>query len=201
MYNYGDRVKIISSISKYYGRTATIVREEAGVVYVVPDHSLYFLKGDRSKCLKLLSTSVEFIGKGEKNMKKLTGFKKIAVIEIGDGNWKKDYHYALYDDDAKPGDKVLVTGRAEGKVYEIKDVIIVDDNNKNNFQDIKSEVMCLVDLSKFNERAEKRKEAIKLREQMDKKRKEIEARKNDEYYAELDPEYAEMLTKLKSLQS
>ena len=34
---------------------------------------------------------------------------------------------------------------------------------------------------------------------MDKKRKEIEARKDDEYYASLDPEYAAMLAKMKEM--
>lgn len=42
---------------------------------------------------------------------KLKGFSKVAVIEyLG-----KDYHYALYDDDIKAGDNVLVSGALELK--------------------------------------------------------------------------------------
>ena len=47
--------------------------------------------------------------------------------------------------------------------------------------------------------SEAREKAKQIRIEMAQKRKEIEARKDDEYYANLDPEYAEMLNELKNL--
>lgn len=72
----------------------------------------------------------------ENNManKKLTGFDKVAVIEMGYP--KKEYHYALYDN-AKIGSKVLVSGCARNDILEIKNIITAeeaerqkDDRNK-----------------------------------------------------------------------
>lgn len=201
-YHYGDRVKIISNKSKYCGRMATVARHVHNYygtwVAVVPDDSIYYLNGDKSKYLRLRPESIKFISEGDMNMGKLTGFKRIAVIEQGD-YCRKSYHYALYDDDIEIGDHVLVTGVASDKIYTIKDIIEV--SNEESFNNITAEVMCKVDLTKYNNRKDKRKAATELRKQMDKKRKEIEAKKNDEYYASIDSEYAEMLSELKDLQS
>ena len=132
----------------------------------------------------------------DNRMAKLTGFNKVAVIEQGCGYNTKDYFYALYDDNIYPGDKVLVSGSASGQIWTVKDIVYEDTfANKN----IMAEVICKVNTYKYDERCANRKKAEELRKQMDKKRKEIEARKDDEYYASLDSEYAEMLAKMKEM--
>lgn len=133
----------------------------------------------------------------ENDMAKLEGFKKVALIEQGTGCYKKDYYYALYDDDIQPGYTVLVTGKASGEVYVVKDVISADDINAP--KSITAEVICKVDMTAYNDRVDKRKRVDELRKRMNEKRKEIEARKDDDYYASLDPDYAAMLEEMKSL--
>ena len=130
----------------------------------------------------------------DNRMAKLTGFNKAAVIEQGCGYNKKDYFYALYDENICPGDKVLVSGSASGQIWTVKDIVCEDTfANKN----ITAEVICKVDTSAYNERCANRKEAEELRKKMDKKRKEIEARKDDEYYASIDDDYKAMLEQMK----
>lgn len=126
-------------------------------------------------------------------MAKLSGFKKVARIFIG----CKDYYYALYDDDICIGDDVLVTGAAKDQIRTVSDILPVSNIGNIN---ITAEVVCKVDLSKFNERCRIRKSKEKLRKELDKKRKEIESKKTDEYYASLDPEYAKMLREFNELE-
>lgn len=131
-------------------------------------------------------------------MAKLTGFENVAVIEQGTGYYKKDYYYALYDNSVEMGDKVLVSGAANGQIWTVKDVLSVghpDVNEKN----ITAEVICKVDTTDYDNRCKNRKEAEALRKQMAKKRKEIDARKDDEYYSGLDKDYAEMVEQMKKL--
>lgn len=132
----------------------------------------------------------------DNRMAKLTGFNKVAVIEQGTGYSQKDYFYALYDDNIHPGNKVLVSGSASGQIWTVKDIVYEDTYANKN---ITAEVICKVDTTDYDNRCKNRKEAEELRKQMDKKRKEIEARKDDEYYASLDSEYAEILAKYKGL--
>lgn len=132
----------------------------------------------------------------DNRMAKLTGFNKVAVIEQGTGYSQKDYFYALYDDNIHPGNKVLVSGSASGQIWTVKDIVYEDTYANKN---ITAEVICKVDTTDYDNRCKNRKEAEELRKQMHKKRKEIEARKDDEYYASLDSEYAEMLAKYKGL--
>lgn len=130
-------------------------------------------------------------------MSKITGYNKVAIIEQGSGCCKRDYFYALYDENIYCGDMVLVTGTASGQVWEVKGVIDKDDSAiKSN---ITAEVICRVDITDYERRCDNRKKAEELRKQMDKKRKEIEARKDDEYYASLDPEYKAMLEQMREI--
>lgn len=202
-FRYGDRVRVVSNKSKYYGQMATVVKEiitfTGTDVAIVPDNSsIYCLDGERSKYLRLRKTSVAFIGEGEVSiMAKLEGFKRVASIEQGSSYCKKDYYYALYDDDIKEGDSVLVTGTAQGTIYTVKEIFDVSDPSV--YQNITAEIICKVDLSAYEKRVETRKKVVEIRKQMEKKKKEIESRKTDDYYASLDPEYASMLEELREL--
>lgn len=189
-----DKVRVIQSESKYYGLVGTIdepnVIGAPGLVRVIFDGlCMYSGRYIKKSDLKLESE--------ENNMAKLEGFKKVAVVEQGTGCCKKDYYYALFDDDIHAGDTVLVSGKANGETYVVKEVVSVDDINVS--KSITAEIICKVDMSAYNDRVGKRKQAEELRKRMIEKRKEIEARKDDDYYASLDPDYAAILEEMRGL--
>ena len=184
----GDRVIVISSCQ---------AKGQHGRVYSESDHTGYIgVKLDKDIKKRFLTESLKYESE-DNRMAKLSGFNKVAVIEQGTGYNQKDYFYALYDDNIYPGDKVLASGSASGLIWTVKDVFEYDETIPT--KNITAEVICKVDTSAYDKRCANRKKAEELRKQMDKKRKEIEARKDDEYYASLDSEYAEMLTKMKEM--
>ena len=130
------------------------------------------------------------------NMSKdrLTGYNRIAVINQNG----RDYMYACYDDDINTDDSVIVTGRAGNEIWKVNNLIV---KTNPEFNDIKpsEEIICKIDTTAYETRVKNREKAKQIRIEMAQKRKEIEARKDDEYYASLDPDYAEMLNELKNL--
>ena len=149
-----------------------------------------------NKCLTLVRKSIRpiFTNKGESNMK-LSGFKNVAVIEIAG----KDYYYALYDEDIKVGDNVLVTGSCSTNILTVKEVVTAEEAREKCTKEICSEVKCKVDLSSYNQRVEDRKEADKLRKRMDEEIKKMDELNKYEMYADRNPALREMLEQLKSL--
>jgi CRISPR/Cas system-associated endoribonuclease Cas2 len=130
-------------------------------------------------------------------MAKLTGFDKVAVIRMGCCN----YHYALYDDgcDYKVGDKVMLSGTARGNLYPISEIITPDEATQRFKKDITAEVVCKVDTSAYDSRVEKRKEAEKLKKEIDKTVKRMKDEIEYESFAERNPALAEMLNRYKEL--
>lgn len=192
----GDRVIVIKPSLDSYGLCGTITKLHVNgyrnSVWVRFD----CWKNGKEKELYINKENLK-IERENFRMAKLTGYKAVAVIEQGTGCYKKDYFYALYDENIHWGDKVLITGSASGQIWEVKGVINKDDPEiKSN---ITAEVICKVDTSAYDERCANRKKTDELRKQMDKKRKEIEARKDDEYYASLDDDYKAMLEEMKKM--
>lgn len=184
-YKKFDLIGIYGVIKKYAGGKYGVLLDE--IKNPASGEGLFWIE---SRILKLESE--------DNVMAKLTGFENVAVIEQGTGYYKKDYYYALYDNSVEMGDKVLVSGAANGQIWTVKDVLSVgypDVNEKN----ITAEVICKVDTTDYDNRCKNRKEAEALRKQMAKKRKEIDARKDDEYYSGLDKDYAEMVEQMKKL--
>lgn len=195
-FQVGDRVKVIKQSLDSYGLCGTITKLHVNgyrnSVWVRFD----CWKNGKEKELYINKENLK-IESEDFRMAKLTGYRKVVVIEQGTGCYKKDYFYALYDENIYCGDKVLVTGSASGQIWEVKWVIAKDDPViKSN---ITAEVICKVDTSAYDERCANRKKAEELRKQMDKKRKEIETRKDDEYYASLDDDYKAMLEEMKKM--
>lgn len=126
-------------------------------------------------------------------MSKLTGFKTVAIINQG----YKDYYYALYDENIKIGDDVLVTGTACDSVWTVKDIKLKDDVDIR--QSITAEVICKVDTSKYDQRVKNRKAAENIKLEMDKKIKEMQETDKYEMYADKNPELAELLKAYKAL--
>ena len=200
VYKPGDRVEIVSKRSKYKGCHATVRNGETAYTWL----QLYVDNTDYQPCengidkyLNLASASVKLINvnnKGELNMK-LSGYKNVAVIEFA-GN---DYNYALYDEDIKANDKVLVTGRLATDILTVKEVLTTNEARERYSANITEEVRCKVDLSAYNKRVEDRKEAEKLRKKMDEEIKKMDELNKYEMYADRNPALREMLEQLKSL--
>ena len=132
--------------------------------------------------------------RSENKMTNLEKFNKIAVITIG----YKEYSFALYDEDVKEGDTVIVTGMASDKILTVDKIIDVTENTEVN--KITAEVKGKVDLTAYNERVEKRQRKAELMKKMDKAI--AQADELDKYakYAEfLGDDFKAMLDEFKSL--
>jgi len=133
-------------------------------------------------------------------MAKLEGYNLVAVIENGnDFSGRKDYHYALYDETIKAGDTVIVTGASSGEILTVKKVISAEAAKNIMSKNITAEVIGCVETHDYRMRVENRKRAEQIKKNLSTKKKEIEARKDDDYYADIDAEYAVMLKELRSL--
>lgn len=139
------------------------------------------------------------ISKKEDNqMAKLTGYKQVAAIKQGCST----YYYAIFDDGRKyySGDKVLVSGRANGIVQTISEIIDPEEAaNRMGKKNITAEIIAHVDTSAYEERVSKRKEADELKKKMDQVIKEMDENNKYEMYAERNPELRTMLDTYKKL--
>ena len=202
-YNFkiGDRVIVVTSQSKNKGKIGTVTNNKVGYynhhIGVLLDD--YEHRKNTKYDLKLCSTSIRLINcnetniEREENIMKLTGYNKVAVIEMGSTN----YHFALYDDDIQVGDRVLVTGNCN--ILTIKEIITKDEAKERYPKDITSEVMCKVDLSAYETRLENRKKAEKLKKEMDKKIAEMDEMNKYVLYAEKNEDLAKMLAEYREL--
>lgn len=132
-------------------------------------------------------------------MAKLTGFKKVAVIHLS----YTDYHFAIYDDgtDYQIGDTVIVSGSASRDWANtvISEIISAEEAAERMTKAITAEVICKVDTSAYDKRVQKRKEAEKLKKELDKRMKQMDELSRYEYYAKNDSEFAELFNQFKEL--
>lgn len=190
MIKIGD--KVTTHDGKKYGRVIEmwygIIDECIKVEFVAQDGFSYVYRADE----------LERIMEEEEQMAKLTGYKQVAeIIQMG-----KPYYYAIYDDGRKyyPGDKVIVSGTASGTVHMIKDIIDPEEAaNRMGNKNITAEIVAYVDMSAYEERVEKRKEATELKKKMDQVIKQMDESNKYEMYAERNPELKEMLEAYKKL--
>lgn len=132
-------------------------------------------------------------------MAKLTGFKKVAVINLGCIN----YHFAIYDDgtDYQVGDKVVVSGTASRDWNNtiIKEIISAEEAAERTTKAITAEVICKINTSAYETRIEKRKTAEKIKKELNKRMKQMDELSKYEYYAKNDSEFAELFNQFKEL--
>ena len=201
-YNFkkGDRIIVVSNKSKHKDKIGTVISNSIGhnhyVGILLDDYFEH--KKNVQYDIKLCKTSIRLINCNEKeeredNFMKLTGYSKVAVVEMGN----TDYHFALYDDEIQVGDSVLVTGNCN--IQTIKEIITKDEVKERYPKDITAEVMCKVDLSAYEARIENRKRAEKLRKEMDKKIAEMDEMNKYVLYAEKNDELAKMLAEYREL--
>ena len=123
---------------------------------------------------------------------------RIALIQFLDGSECK-VNYRVYDDgfEYKEGNLVIVKpAHHDMTIARIKSLYDYD----NIFpHDENREVVCPIDISKYQERDKKAKEISKLRREMDKKVKELQGVALYELMAQHSPELRDMLTQFKEL--
>lgn len=221
----GNRVKIKSTITKTYlaygliGKYGTIKRvsdncKSRGFVGVAVDgisnpassYGLFwFYEGE-----------FNFI-KNESEENVMEGFKYVAIVNLVEDYNKKDYAFALYEDDyrmmsfvevMKPPAMVVVNARGKDnrQLATVKKIIPVEEYNGTK---ITAEVVGVVDMNRFIRReAEKERQAelVKKRAAIEAElEKEINKRKSVEYYEEMarkysdNPRLAELVGELRGL--
>lgn len=149
----------------------------------------------------------EFNDKGDVVM---TGYKNIAVVNLLEDYNKKDYYFALFDEDYKgivEGTLVVVNARGKDQrvLGRIKAVIPVEGCDKT----VTAQVVAVVDETNYNARLD---EEVRLKEIAKKKaaiekelEEEIAKRKTLEFYEKMAEEYsdnprlAELVGELKEL--
>lgn len=123
---------------------------------------------------------------------------RIALIQFLDGS-KYEVNYRVYDDgfEYKEGDLVVVKpAHHDMTIARIK--FLYDYDNILN-HDENREVICPIDISKYQERDKKAKEISKLKREMDKKVNELQGVALYELMAKHSPELRDMLTQFKEL--
>ena len=152
---------------------------------------------------------------------KMEGYKNIAIVNLLEDYNKKDYAFALYDEDFEVlchlncGDALAVVN-ANGKDNRVlgivKDVMTVTDYyaiDKNKGRKITAEVVGIVDMSGYIAREAEKVRLAELEKKKAAIEKELEAeinkRKSIEYYEAMAKEYsdnpklAELVAELKNL--
>ena len=158
---------------------------------------------------------VELINGNEEN-KIMTEFNKVAIVNLLEDYYVKDYAFALYDEEYeqfKNGseENILVVVNPRGKdnrvLGKIKEIMPVNEYKDNN--SISAQVVGVVNLSGYNSRVEeekRQKELSRKKAALERElEKEINKRKSVEYYEEMakkysdNPKLAELVAELKSL--
>lgn len=215
------RVKIRHSSKSSYrnkrliGMCGTVTRTSSDEIGVLIDgernpSSSYGVYWFNRSDLKILENESEDI--------KMEGFKNVAIINLLDDYNKKDYGFALYDEEYKlltrENQLVIVNARGENNriIGTIKSVMSIEDYfaiDKNRGTKITAQVVGVVNMDGYIARVD---EENRLKELAKKKaaiEKELEAeinkRKSVEYYEEMankysdNPKLAELVAELKGL--
>lgn len=215
MLAYGTRVIIRDDINKYNGYPS--IRGKNAIIkdayYHNPCEVEYALKVDGvtnpnsnygyfylpESCIYLENETI-YLEKETimSNINKYKGSFRVATISFLD-NSSYEVNYRLYDDgfNYKEGDIVVAKSARHG--LGIAKIKCIFDTNEELVCKENREIICPIDMTKYNEREEKAKEIAKLKEDMDKKAKELQGIALYEMMAEKSPELKEMLEKYKNL--
>lgn len=128
---------------------------------------------------------------------KMIGDYKVATVKFQDGyNKNSTYYYALYDNDVEINDMVAVMTGHHGLA--VAKVVAIEDNNLNRIQ-YNREVVCKIDLDKYNERKNKIAKIKELKNKMNAQVKKLQESAIYEMLAEKDESLKNMLTEYKEL--
>lgn len=127
----------------------------------------------------------------------LKGFKVAGIRFLEGSNTDNIYAYALYDNEIKEDDVVVVQSGHHG--LGIAKVACIDEDASPNEVQCGREIIAKVDFSAFNERKEKAAKLAKIKKEMGKKVKELQSIALYEMLADKDPALREMLDEFKAL--
>lgn len=212
----GRHVKIKSSdktvYNKIIGKNGIVTKQSGGSIGVTIDG--YYNKLSGYGVYWFEKRELKFL-KDESEDNVMEGFKNVAIVNLLEDYNKKDYAFALYDDDldliASIYDKdAIVVVNARGKnnriLGTVKEIMPIEFYNGTK---ITAEVVGVVNMNNYIAREE---EKVRLEELAKKKvaiERELEAeinkRKSVEYYEEMakkysdNPKLAELVEELKGL--
>ena len=141
---------------------------------------------------------------------RMTGFNKVAIVNLLDDYNKKDYGFALYETEFRvlsEGNLVVVNARGKDNrvLGTVKEVMTIDEYGKG----VNAQVVAVVNMDAYNTRIEeenKAKEVAKKKAAIEKElEEEINKRKTVEFYEEMankysdNPRLAELVAELKGL--
>ena len=214
-----DSDKSVYIKDKIIGKCGTVIKASGSSIGVLVDgmknvasaYGVYWFKKNEIEIIE--NESEDF---------KMEGYNNIAIVNLLDDYNKKDYAFALYDEDIDVLNSIqhncpaMVVVNANGKDKRvlgiIKDIMTIEKYysiDANRGRKITAEVVGLVNMDRYIAREE---EKVRLAELAKKKaaiEKELEAeinkRKSVEYYEEMakkyadNPKLAELVAELKSL--
>lgn len=152
-------------------------------------YGLFWFDADRLEIIENYESEEERI--------MLKGFKVAGISFLEGTNTDKVYSYALYDDEIKVDDIVVVQSGHHG--LGVGKVVCINDESAADSVQCSREVIAKVDFTAFNERKAKEEKLITLKREMDKKVKELQHFAIYEMLAKEDPALKEMLDEFKSL--
>lgn len=159
----GDTVQIVSDC-KSHGKIGTILQIDYNEFY--PTWSKVVVKFSDSHWANFGYKSLKKIEEGEIEMSAVTGDYRIAAVKFEKGN-NPDYTYkfALFDENVSVGDYVLCDSSTGWGVAKVADIFPKYDDNVH--QNPKSEIICKVDFSAYNERKQTRLKKAELKKKLD----------------------------------
>lgn len=214
-----DSDKSIYIKDKIIGKCGTVIKASGSSIGVLVDgmknvasgYGIYWFKKNEIEIIE--NESEDF---------KMEGYKNIAIVNLLEDYNKKDYAFALYDEDIDVLNSIeynyprLVVVNANKKdnrlIGIIKEIMTVEDYysvDANRGRKITAEVVGIVNMSRYNAReAEmvRQAELAKKKAAIEKELEvEINKRKSVEYYEEMakqysdNPRLAELVAELKNL--
>ena len=210
-----DSDKLVYIKDKIIGKNGMVIKTSGNLLGVSIDgkhnqasaYGVYWF--DRSEIEIIKDESEDII---------MEGFKNVAIVNLIEDCYKKDYAFALYDEDWKliPNEGTLVVVNARGKdkrlLGTVKDIMTVESyysDNKNKGVKITAEVVGVVNMDGYTAREEEKVRLAELEKKKAAIERELEAeinkRKSIEYYEAMAKEYsdnpklAELVAELKNL--
>ena len=214
-----DSDKVVYIKDKVIGKCGTVIKTSGSSIGVLVDG----MKNSASSYgVYWFNRNEITIIEDESEDNKMEGYKNIAIVNLLEDCNKKDYAFALYDEDIDvlhsiqrnyPALAVVNASRKDNRILGIvKEIMSVEDYysiDANRGRKITAEIVGFVNMDRYILREEEKVRLAELEKKKAAIEKELEAeinkRKSVEYYEEMakqysdNPRLAELVTELKNL--
>ncbi|MBU5333563.1 hypothetical protein KQI61_15290 [Anaerocolumna aminovalerica] len=201
-FNINDRV-VVNSECNSKGKTGTVVKYCSYPEWY--SASIVGVRLDTGEYLNYNSKSLKMINENDMEVVKMEGNFRIAVVNLLEDYYKKDFGFALFED-ANVGDLVVCNPRGSYSLGKVKNITTQEEYGKS----VTKEIISVVDMDAYNKRVEERKIQLKLKKEKEEIKKELDKKisklKDAEYYERIakefgdkDPEIVVMALRLKEL--